>query len=96
MSGSSIGTVKVRSAAIVPDGPIDLRNTQTNENQSAESNAEGGYRFMQLKPGSYDVTVAGKNFAKYIAFIVGVGQNVIAQGGGAIVGQQFALGASSS
>ena len=76
VTGSITGTVKDPSAAIVPNAPVDLENTQTGEKQSTTSNAEGVYRFALLKPGTYQVTVAMKGLAKYVSCTVGVGQTI--------------------
>ncbi len=76
VTGSIIGTVKDPSAAIVPNAPVDLENTQTGEKQSTASNAEGAYRFALLKPGIYEVSVFMKGLTKIANCTVGVGQTI--------------------
>lgn len=74
VSGSIAGTVKDPSAAMVPNAPVDLKNTQTGETLSTTTNAQGVYRFLLLKPGAYQVTVVLKGLATYGSCNVAVGQ----------------------
>ena len=66
VTGSIVGTVKDPTLAVVPHAVVNLRSLDTNELESTMANAEGIYRFAQLKPGRYQVSVAVTGFAKLV------------------------------
>src|SRR5476651_1051611 len=59
--GSIIGTAQDQSALAVPGATITLRSTDENTTQSLVSDATGGFQFLNLKPGAYEIsaTLAG-------------------------------------
>jgi len=74
VTGSIEGVVKDPKMATVPNAPVDLRNMETGEKQSTVSNTEGVYRFVLLKPGVYEVSVAMEGLAGIAPSTVSVGQ----------------------
>jgi hypothetical protein len=73
-SGDIIGTVLDPQGAVVPNAAVTARNIDTGATQTAKANAQGAYRFSELKPGRYELTVSATGFqpAKQTA-VVAVG-----------------------
>jgi Carboxypeptidase regulatory-like domain len=67
VTGSVAGTVKDPTPGVVPDALVNLQSLDTGESQSTTTNAQGVYRFAQLKPGRYLVSVAVTGFAKMVS-----------------------------
>jgi len=75
VSGSIAGTVRDPALAVVPNALVELKSLETGEILTATTNAEGVYRYAQLKPGRYQVSIAVPGFAKMAATIAAeVGQ----------------------
>ncbi len=64
--GSVLGTVTDSSAAVVQGATVTLVNTGTSERRVAETDLQGGYRFVNLLPGSYRVEVEKPGFRKLV------------------------------
>ena len=63
--GSSLsGTVLDPSRSAIPNATVTLTNAATEQMQSATTNATGFYRFVELPPGTYSVTVTAEGFKK--------------------------------
>jgi hypothetical protein len=63
--GSSLsGTVLDPTGAVIPHATVTLTNTATQQIQTSTSNETGGYRFSELPPGHYSVTVTAAGFKK--------------------------------
>jgi hypothetical protein len=62
--GSIVGSVNDSSGAAVADANVTLINTTTNERRSAVTNTDGGYRFVNLVPGTYRVEVERTGFKR--------------------------------
>jgi Carboxypeptidase regulatory-like domain len=60
--GSIVGTVTDPSGSVVPGASVTLTNTATGERRTAQTGAAGGYRFVNLVPGSYRVRVEAAGF----------------------------------
>jgi hypothetical protein len=58
------GVVQDPSGAGVPKATVRLMNDATKEAQSTTSDAAGNFRFVNLAPGSYKVSVEAAGFAK--------------------------------
>src|SRR6185312_7156844 len=63
--GSIVGTVSDSSGAVVPGATVTLTNLGTNESKTAQTDAQGNYQFVSLRPGDYGVNVAMSGFKKF-------------------------------
>src|SRR5271154_4845561 len=63
-TGDIAGTVTDPSAAVIPNATVTLKGTDTGSTQTTTTNQSGYYRFSQLKPGRYSVTVSQAGFQK--------------------------------
>ena len=66
ITGGIAGTVTDPTSAVVPNALVTLLSLDTGETQSNTTNGEGVYRFMQLKPGRYQVSVTMQGFARMV------------------------------
>ena len=70
------GNVQDASAASIPNAQMILRNTETNVQQVATSDASGLYRFTSLGPGEYEVSASAKGFTPArVRFTLTAGEN---------------------
>ena len=63
-SASIQGSVTDPSGAAVPQAKITLENVSTHIAATTTSDAEGGYRFVSVAPGSYKISVEASGFSK--------------------------------
>ncbi len=75
VNGAIQGSVSDPSGLPVPDASVSCRNTATGKESQTTTSAEGQYRFVQLSPGSYTVTV------KASGFTTAVRENVVVEVG---------------
>jgi hypothetical protein len=61
-TGVVLGTVADASGATIVDATVILRNTATNNQVTQTTNAAGEYTFVNVAPGSYEVTVKKDGF----------------------------------
>ena len=61
--GSIVGTAQDQSALAVPGATITLRSVDENTTQALVSDAAGGFQFLNLKPGSYEIQAALSGFS---------------------------------
>ncbi|MBZ5701817.1 MAG: carboxypeptidase regulatory-like domain-containing protein [Acidobacteriia bacterium] len=61
-TGGLQGTVKDPSGAVVPNAKVVVTGTALVGSKEAETDASGYYRFANLPPGSYTITVTAKGF----------------------------------
>ncbi len=61
--GSLAGTVRDASGAVVPSATISVRNPGLSFQREAESDAQGEFRIVDLRPGRYEVSVSANGFA---------------------------------
>jgi hypothetical protein len=66
-SGSLSGTVQDPDGLMVPGASVTLVNTGTGEQKTTTSSNEGGYQFVSLAPGSYQLRTSAKGFAEALA-----------------------------
>lgn len=64
-SGTIGGTVTDSSGAVLSNAAITITQTQRDFTQNAVSNGQGNFRFLQLPPGIYNLTVKSSNFKAY-------------------------------
>lgn len=60
--GVILGVVKDAASAVVPDARVTIQNADTNESRSATSGPDGAYRFPDLQPGRYTITIQKEGF----------------------------------
>jgi Carboxypeptidase regulatory-like domain len=65
-TGTISGTVTDGRQAVLPNVKVAARNVDTNTIRSAVTDSEGRYRFQNLPPGNYEITVEASGFAKYV------------------------------
>lgn len=74
-TGDISGIVTDPSGAVVPQATVNLKGQATGVTQSVKSDQNGVYRFSQLKPGRYTITVSQSGFQNAEAQVdAGVGQ----------------------
>ena len=66
-SASIVGRVTDQQSAVVANGAVTAKNPDTGFERETKTTSEGLYRFDNLAPGVWDVTVVTANFAKSIA-----------------------------
>ncbi|HEV2276283.1 MAG TPA: carboxypeptidase regulatory-like domain-containing protein [Acidobacteriaceae bacterium] len=65
-NSSLSGTVEDNAGAVVPGAALSLENTATHVSQSTTSGPQGFYRFSELGPGAYTLTVEAASFKKAV------------------------------
>ena len=66
VTSSLVGTVGDPTGKPVADAPVTLTNTATNVARTATTDKQGSYRFADLDPGTYSVTVRAPRFKAQI------------------------------
>ena len=61
-TGQLVGTVQDQSGAVIQGVELQLQNDDTKAVQTAASNADGGFVFPTLMPGSYTLTATRQGF----------------------------------
>lgn len=76
VTGGIRGKVTDPQGAILPNATVTATNAGTNQTQTQTTDADGGYRFANLQPGTYTVGVAATGFANFSQekIVVEVGQ----------------------
>ncbi len=64
-SGSISGEVRDEKQAVITGATVTMRNIQTNETRTAQTNSDGRYHFASVPVGAYEITVESTGFAKY-------------------------------
>jgi hypothetical protein len=62
--GSIVGTATDKSGAVLPGTTVTLANIGTNDHQTAQTDTNGGYRFLNLVPGRYTLVFEKQGFQK--------------------------------
>lgn len=65
VSSSLEGTVLDPASAAVPNAPVALTETETGATRSATTDSTGLFRFLDLAPGTYSVSVHATGFKGY-------------------------------
>ena len=58
-----VGTVTDASGSVVPNAEVEARNQGTDVTQTTHTDSEGDYRFVNMDPGTYTITVSAPSFA---------------------------------
>nr|MBP6823804.1 carboxypeptidase regulatory-like domain-containing protein [Acidobacteriota bacterium] len=70
VSGGISGSVSDPQNAVITNATITIRNLGTNKEETATTSGEGKFRFNNLQPGNYTVTVKASGFADYKAEVI--------------------------
>ncbi len=62
-SGTVQGTVKDQSGAVVPNAAVQIRNSVTGYQQSAQADQNGAYRLSNIPPNNYSLTASAAGFS---------------------------------
>src|SRR5215831_11321439 len=62
--GTMIGLVTDQSGAVVPDVTVTITDAATKAVRTTTSNTAGRYTFVNVPPGTYDVSFTKSGFAK--------------------------------
>src|SRR5689334_12186587 len=71
--GTITGTVSDPGGAVVPNAPIEVKNTETGAAYQAATSETGNYTLAQMPIGTYEITIAVAGFKKFVR------QNVLVQ-----------------
>ena len=74
-TGDLAGTVNDSSGAVVPGASVTIKDLNTGESRTVQSNSTGAYRFTFLKPGAYQISGSVQGLKSDIGRVtIGVGQ----------------------
>ena len=62
--GTVLGTVKDPSGSVIPKAKVQLVNTGTNAAHETETNSNGGYQFVNIDVGTYQLSIEADGFQK--------------------------------
>ncbi|HMY76847.1 MAG TPA: carboxypeptidase-like regulatory domain-containing protein, partial [Blastocatellia bacterium] len=65
VTGAINGTVSDPAGAVISNATITIKSVGTNKEQTATTTGEGSFKFSNLQPGTYTVTVAAPGFAEF-------------------------------
>jgi carboxypeptidase family protein len=75
--GTLTGNVTDPSGAVVPSAKVEALNTLTGVSRSTTSDTSGVYRFADLQPGNYKVTISSTGFATTVQNDIAVTVNTV-------------------
>ncbi|MGO9093966.1 MAG: carboxypeptidase regulatory-like domain-containing protein [Bryobacteraceae bacterium] len=61
--GTIVGTVYDPSGAVILNAKIEAQNEGTSASRAVNTDAQGDYRFVNMDPGTYTITVSAQGFA---------------------------------
>ena len=62
--GTITGVVTDPSNAVVPDATVTVKDKATGDTRTTTTNSAGRYVFVNVRPGTYDITITKTGFAK--------------------------------
>src|SRR5260370_27251522 len=65
--GSVVGTISDPSGAVIPGATVTLTSKQIGVNRTDKTDEGGRYSFVNVLPGTYDVTVTATGFRTFLA-----------------------------
>ncbi|MBS1809080.1 MAG: TonB-dependent receptor [Acidobacteria bacterium] len=65
VAGALGGGVSDQTGAVISNATVTIKNTGTNKEETSTTNADGNFRFNNLQPGIYTVTVAASGFSTF-------------------------------
>src|SRR5215813_1040030 len=75
--GSLTGNVTDQSGAVVSGAKVEALNISTGVTQTAITDPNGVYRFQNLQPGTYKVTISAQGFATAVQDNIAVTGNAM-------------------
>jgi hypothetical protein len=66
MTGTINGTITDQTGGVIVGAEVTITDTATNRSQSQHTNRNGQFVFVDLDPGTYDVTVVKSGFRKLV------------------------------
>lgn len=60
-----MGEVRDEKQAVIPKARVRLRNVQTNDTRTTDSDDEGRYRFNNVPVRNYELIIEAQGFGKY-------------------------------
>ncbi|NWF84500.1 MAG: carboxypeptidase regulatory-like domain-containing protein [Bryobacteraceae bacterium] len=64
--GSVVGTVTDPTGAAIPQATVTLTNLGTSDRRTMQTDADGGYQFVNLTPGQYRLEVEKPGFRRMV------------------------------
>jgi hypothetical protein len=61
--GVLVGTVTDTTGSVIPNAGVEARNQGTDVTLTTHTDSQGDYRFVNMDPGSYTITVSAQSFA---------------------------------
>lgn len=65
-TGSISGEVKDEKQAVITGATVTVKNVQTNQTRTTQSDGDGRYRFIGVPVGDYEISVEATGFAKFV------------------------------
>ncbi len=65
-TGTILGTVQDEKGGTIAGATVTARNVETNITRTAQTDADGRYRFPGMPVGGYEITIESTSFAKYV------------------------------
>ena len=65
VSSALEGTVVDQTDAVVPSAPVTLTSTETGASRAAVTDSNGQFRFLDLAPGTYSLSIKAAGFKSY-------------------------------
>lgn len=65
-SGTITGTISDPAGAVVPNAPVEVKNTQTSAVYTAASSGTGNYTIAELPAGTYELSITAPGFKKFV------------------------------
>ncbi len=62
-SGTIVGTVYDPSGAVIQNAKVEAKNEGTSVTRTGDTDTQGSYRFVNMDPGTYTITVSAQGFA---------------------------------
>src|ERR1700679_646346 len=64
--GNITGTISDPAGAVVPNAPVEAKNTQTSAVYRAASSGTGNYTLAEIPTGTYELSVTAPGFKKFV------------------------------
>jgi hypothetical protein len=90
VNGTISGTVMDSSGAVLPGVSVSLKSVDKGFTQESKTNAQGGYQFPLLEPGTYSLTMAAAGFKTTTA------TTTVSVGATALVNAKLEVGAQGT
>src|SRR5262245_1769952 len=65
VAGAVGGSATDPNNAAVANATVTLKSVDTNKTETANTDSEGRFRFNNLQPGTYSITISATGFAEY-------------------------------